>query len=446
MNGNPGAYLEGMRDRKNKDTTPNRTQRRREKADFADFVTKAGARAPRTHALVSQGVAHKTASGPKAVAVFLSEAPEGDYFCKPNGGRNGIGAFRLTLTANSPMIDGEPSSIASVAERLSSEDYVLQEWMTPLQHPDIARFRDSVINTMRLVTFDAESAPKPAAGSLRMAISLKSIDSWTQGGVVAAIDLERGVLKPFGILKKGLKIVDSHPGSGVAFRDQPIPHFHDAVAIACKLHSQLDRPKSIGWDIALLADGPCFLEANGPWDILMSAQFNPELVPAFLAFHLPEPSERAVRVDMTGSFTDATATCRKLSRAVGVAMASGRMEHLEPEHLSFTVGGTQKAVQIAIQVIKAVAPGIGAQHERCANRGTACPRVRRLGGALTYWIRPPGFRPLGRRDGIVLSKESSLSASRNAMISSASSSGSSSRRASGSTSRRRTYGFSGRSS
>ena len=51
-------------------------------------------------------------------------------------------------------MDEEPSSLAAVAERLSSEDYIIQEWMVPLQHPDIARFREGVINTMRLVTFD----------------------------------------------------------------------------------------------------------------------------------------------------------------------------------------------------------------------------------------------------------------------------------------------------
>jgi len=186
------------------------------------------------------------------------------------------------------------------------------------------------------------------------------IDSWTQGGVVAAIDLDKGVLKPFGILKKGLKIVEAHPGSGLAFRDQPIPHFHQAVAMARHLHGKLGGAKSLGWDIALLEDGPCFLEANSPWDILMSAQFNPDLVPAFIAFHLPDACELAVRLDFVGTFVNRTTICRFLGRVLGVAMASGKIERLNSQRLLLTVGGTRKSVHAAAQFFKRKARDFGA--------------------------------------------------------------------------------------
>ena len=354
INGQPGAYLNGLRDTKNKIFTkgPDRIERRREKFDFVDFATKLGARAPRVIVLIANGLAREGAFAGKPVASVLATLPRGTYFCKPNIGRNGIGAFRLTLSSNGPMMDDEPSSPAAVTERLSSEDYVVQEWMAPLQHPDIARFKDGVINTMRLVTFDTETGPKAIAASLRMAISLNSIDSWTQGGVVAAIDLARGVLKPFGVLKKGLKIIDAHPGSGLAFRDQSVPHFRETVATACRMHGRLERPKSIGWDIGLLKDGPCFLEANMPWDILMSAQLNPELVPEFMAFHLPHPCEAAVRADLRGSFVNRTTTCRALAHVVGMAMSSGRIERFGSGRVLLTIGGTKQSIQTALQIMR----------------------------------------------------------------------------------------------
>jgi hypothetical protein len=364
IGGNTVTYLSCLRDAGNDSSAAasDARQRRREKFVFADFAAKAGGRSPKTVALVVDGMVQRTSSEPAAVASFVTTtAPHGHYFCKPNKGRNGIGAFRLTIGSEGVMMDEEPSSADAVATRLSAEDYLIQEWMAPLQHPDISRFRNGVINTMRLVTFHGGDCATPAAASLRMAISLKSIDSWTQGGVVAAIDLERGALKPFGILKKGLKIVEAHPGTGLTFRDQSVPHFREAIATACRLHSQLDKPKSIGWDIALLADGPCFLEANGPWDVLMSAQFNPDLVPAFLAFHVPDKRELAVRVDFNGSFTDLTVTCRWLCRAVGLAMASGRLERLESDHLRLTVGGTRQAVQKAMSIFKSEARAAGAR-------------------------------------------------------------------------------------
>jgi len=363
MGGNPGAYLDSLRDTKNRHSTyaPDRIRRQSEKSRFVEFVTKAGGRAPRMVALIGNAsvLESETGSG-EPVASFLKQIPKGHYFCKPNRGSNGKGAFRLTVRSDGLLVDDEERSLDDVANALSSQDYVVQEWMAPLQHPEIARFRGGVINTMRLVTFDTDSGPKAMAASLRMAISLTSIDSWTQGGVVAAIDIDNGVLKPFGVLKKGLKIVEAHPGSGLAFREQAVPHFHQAVAMACKLHGQLGGAKTLGWDIGLLEDGPCFLEANGMWDVLMSAQFNPQLVPAFIAFHLPDPSEIAVRLDFGGTFVNRTDICRSVGRVLGAAMASGRMERLGPQRLHLTVGGTRKAVQTAVQSFNRKAREFGA--------------------------------------------------------------------------------------
>jgi hypothetical protein len=355
MEGNPGAYLNALRDAKNRlsNYAPDRIERRREKIDFADFVTKAGGRSPKTVALIGNA---RVVAGPcglgEPVESFLQQLPKGPYFCKPNKGRNGIGAFRLTVRPDGMLVDDDERALADVAKTLSSEDYVVQEWIAPLQHPDIARFRAGVINTMRLVTFDTDDGPKAIAASLRMAISLKSIDSWTQGGVVAAIDLDKGVLKPFGILKKGLKIVETHPGCGLPFRDQPIPHFHQAVAMARNLHGRLWGAKSLGWDIALLEDGPCFLEANTPWDILMSVQLNPDLVPAFIAFHLPDACELAARLEFDGTFENRAKICRAVGRVLGAAMASGRIERLVRQRLILTVGGTRKSVQTAAQTFR----------------------------------------------------------------------------------------------
>jgi hypothetical protein len=360
---NPVPYLNQLRDGGNKPgiSGPDRIERRREKFDFADFVARTGARAPRTFALVQSGMVKNASSGStETVASFLTNAPHGHYFCKPNTGRNGVGAFWLTSAADGVMMDEELSSIGAVSERLSSADYVIQEWMAPLQHPDISRFRGGVINTMRLITFDAGDGAKAVAASLRMAISLKSIDSWSQGGVVAAIDLDRGVLKPFGIMKKGAKIVDAHPGSGIRFRDQPIPHFWEALTLACRMHSQFAGPRSLGWDIGLLKDGPCFLESNGPWDVLMSAQFNPDLVPKFLAFLLPPTCETAVHVLLPGTYANRMKICLGLSRGLGRAMASGRVERLTRDRLVLTIGGTQQAVQTALRLFKERGPNFGA--------------------------------------------------------------------------------------
>jgi hypothetical protein len=122
------TYLHYLRETKNELTSqPHRIKRERGKFEFAKYVTSAGGRAPKTIAFVTGGLVQHAESGSESVAAFLIKTPEDHYFCKPNSGRNGIGAFRLTISRDGPWMDDEPSSFAAVAERLSSQDYVIQE-------------------------------------------------------------------------------------------------------------------------------------------------------------------------------------------------------------------------------------------------------------------------------------------------------------------------------
>jgi hypothetical protein len=83
-------------------------------------------------------------------------------------------------------------------------------------------------------------------------------------------------------------------------------------------------------------------------------------VPAFIAFHLPDVSELAVRLDFEGTFVNRTTICRFLGRALGGSMASGRIDHLGRERLLLTVGGTRKAARTAAQILNQKARDFGA--------------------------------------------------------------------------------------
>lgn len=215
------------------------------------------------------------------------------------------------------------------AEALSAARYLVQESLTPRQHPLISRFHAGVIDTLRLITFDADSGPVVAGAFMRMAIGKATIDSWALGGVLAPIDLEKFCLRESGLLKKGLKLVDAHPQSGHRFGGAPVPYLAEAIATACKLHSRL-AIKSLGWDIALLEDGPCILESNRQWDVFSTAQFNLEFVHAFLRFHLPQGDQASARFVFNGSFDDRQAVRHWLCGVAGAALTSGTVEQFSP--------------------------------------------------------------------------------------------------------------------
>jgi hypothetical protein len=89
------------------------------------------------------------------------------------------------------------------------------------------------------------------------------VDNLAAGGVTVGIDLKTGQLSEFGICKKGgAKRTPSHPDSQIRFADVQIPFVQEAVNLAEKLHEKLSSIRVIGWDIAITANGPVFIEGN----------------------------------------------------------------------------------------------------------------------------------------------------------------------------------------
>jgi hypothetical protein len=63
--------------------------------------------------------------------------------------------------------------------------------------------------------------------------------------------------------------VERHPDTGAVIRGLEVPFWQEAVALACKAHSQaFTRFAFLGWDLALTADGPVILETNSGWGAL----------------------------------------------------------------------------------------------------------------------------------------------------------------------------------
>ena len=94
-----------------------------------------------------------------------------------------------------------------------------------MQHPDIARFRGGVINTMRLITFDTEGG---ATAGRRLAAHGDFTQEHRQldaGRRRRRHRLDKGILKPFGIVKKDFKVVEAHPGSGLCSAISPFRIF-----------------------------------------------------------------------------------------------------------------------------------------------------------------------------------------------------------------------------
>ena len=56
-----------------------------------------------------------------------------------------------------------------------------------------------------------------------------------------------------------------HPDTGVPFDGFEVPCCAEAIALAVRLHREVPGLHSIGWDLAITADGPVFIEGNDNW-------------------------------------------------------------------------------------------------------------------------------------------------------------------------------------
>jgi hypothetical protein len=380
--GNPIPYLNGLRDGKTEqfEKDPARQPWPRGKSAFADFVIQNGGRAPRLHARLDGETAD-------AILPRLKALPPGAYFCKPETGSNGEGALQLDVTPRGLRVDGKEESADGVAALLSSRPYVVQDSLVAQQHPDIAAFNPRVVNTLRLVTFDDGRKVRPAAAVLRIACDAAAVDNWSAGGVVVPIDLETGALTRFGVLKEQLSMIENHPVSGRAFAGVGVPHLEAALRLAHDVHHRL-AAASIGWDIALLEDGPSVLEANRQWDIFLAAQLNPGFVQDFLGFHLPSDPGSTVRLELRGNFERKNRLRHWLGAVLGKALASGRVDALAPDRLVLSIGGPPEVIEAAIQYIRRSAAHFDVKHIAAAR--LAEPLRPGLDMAATFSLRFAG--------------------------------------------------------
>jgi hypothetical protein len=350
LQGNPARYLTALRDgmNRNAEYPPDRIAKPKGKYECDRFVAAEGGRVPATFAFVRNGQAEDTVSGTTySLNELLRRLPRGHYFCKPDRGTHGAGAMHIELLPERIKIDDVEGPLAALEEAIGATDYLIQEWIVPLQHPLMARFAPKVINTVRLVTFDMPEGPVVRRGTFRAAVDSRSADNWTAGGVCTLVDVANGVLGAEGVVKGVEGHVAAHPRTGVAFEGAPLPHFREAVDLVQRLHSRLPA-KTLGWDLALLKDGPLVLEVNRGWGMVVGCYFEPRLTTEFLDYHIP-PHERTVRLEFRGRFERPLVVANFLCELVGNARLSGRLDALTAEKLVLTVASSHALVDAFVE-------------------------------------------------------------------------------------------------
>ena len=135
-----------------------------------------------------------------------------------------------------------------------------------VQHPDLSRLSATGLNTVRIITqLNEEGGVDFIGPTLRITVN-SAVDNMAMGNVAAPIDLQTGKVMGKGVYQDIMREpVAKHPVTGIDLIGYQIPYWKEVLELCTKAALYNTKNKSIGWDVAITASGPSFLEGNHNW-------------------------------------------------------------------------------------------------------------------------------------------------------------------------------------
>ena len=183
-------------------------------------------------------------------------------FVKALTGNRGVGAELWR--------PGGRGFVSSGAEERSVEELI--DWLRPQNcivqpvledHADIKAFGTMALSNVRIITAKGRTIPaSPIAASISLAVEAGSLTG--HEGFHCGVDLEDGRLtKSLSPVEEDARLV-TQDLIGVA-----LPDWSECIRLVRRAHDEaFPAFATLGWDVALTADGPVLLEANLNWGML----------------------------------------------------------------------------------------------------------------------------------------------------------------------------------
>ncbi len=136
-----------------------------------------------------------------------------------------------------------------------------------VQHPEMKKLSLNSVNTVRIVTIqtfdDIPGVEKGKVhfvyGGVRMGNGSSVVDNLHQGGMIACIDINTGVIETDAV-DFANRVYERHPDTNVQIKGFQVPYFQEAKQLIEKACAGI--PGYLGWDIAITETGPIIIELN----------------------------------------------------------------------------------------------------------------------------------------------------------------------------------------
>jgi hypothetical protein len=200
--------------------------------------------------------------------------PHADLFSKPTNWQSGNGAERWMWDGDGHYVGSDRSArdgaalVAELAQRSAdlNRPVVLQRFLRTASA--VADLTPGACCTARILTMGSPGGPPEVLLAFyRMPTGAEvAVDNFALGGLAAPIDvatgrLARAIPKDFRLLPAG---TDRHPNTGAVIEGRQLPFWPEAVDLVLRGHTAIDWKgvPVIGWDVALLDEGPVLIEGN----------------------------------------------------------------------------------------------------------------------------------------------------------------------------------------
>jgi len=229
------------------------------------------------------------ADSPEFRDAFFSLVQNRPCIGKPVGKSCGEGVIVFEYRAGAFYVNNKPYSSEDLWSLVKTQrNYLICERIE--QHPYSVALSPNTTNTIRLLTCwdPATNQPFIARGFHRIGRpTMYGADNGALGGLITAIDVEKGTLGRIAYISKGrVEYRNEHPDSGVPVSGTVIPRFASVASTVIRMCYELNYVPYIAWDIVVTDDSFKVLELNSNTDMYGYQLFEPLLSDSrLLAFY-----------------------------------------------------------------------------------------------------------------------------------------------------------------